>query len=94
MAWLLSLALMIGSLADAGLLVAADDPVLCYDPDVPAFGQKGILGAFDHLPTRVGELLSEVSESVMEPPSSARTASKSRWTTASSGRSAVATGRR
>ena len=69
MAWLLSLALMIGSLA---LMLAYSwrltIPVLVLT--IPMFLlllrlQKGILGAFDHLRTRVGELLSEVSESVM-----------------------------
>jgi ATP-binding cassette, subfamily B, bacterial len=68
-AWLLSLALMAGSL---GLMLAYSWrltlPVLALT--VPMFLlilrlQKGILGAFDRLRTRVGELLSEVSESVM-----------------------------
>jgi ATP-binding cassette, subfamily B, bacterial len=68
-AWLLSLALMIGSLA---MMLAYSwrltVPVLALT--IPMFLailrlQKGILGAFDRLRTRVGELLSEVSESVM-----------------------------
>ncbi len=69
MAWLLSLALMIGSLA---LMLAYSwrltIPVLVLTIPMCLLLlrlQKGILGAFDHLRTRVGELLSEVSESVM-----------------------------
>jgi putative ABC transport system ATP-binding protein len=68
-AWILSFALVLGSLAlmlvyswqltiPVVLLVA---PLLV----VLSRLQKGILGAFDHLRTRVGELLSEVSESLM-----------------------------
>jgi len=68
-AWILSFALVLGSFAlmlvyswqltiSVVLLVA---PLLL----VLARLQRGILGAFDHLRTRVGELLSEVSESLM-----------------------------
>ena len=68
-AWILSLALVGGSLAV--MLVYSwrlTVPVLVLT--APMFLailrlQKGILGAFDRLRTRVGEMLSEVSESVM-----------------------------
>ena len=68
-AWILSLALVVGSL---GVMLAYSwrltIPVLVLT--APMFLlimklQKGILGAFDRLRTRVGEMLSEVSESVM-----------------------------
>jgi ATP-binding cassette subfamily B protein len=68
-AWILSVSLVIGSL---GVMLAYSwrltIPVLVLT--IPMFLailrlQKGILGAFDRLRTRVGELLSEVSESVM-----------------------------
>ena len=88
---------MIGSLA---LMLAYSwrltIPVLCSRSRCACrlVGCKGILGAFDHLRTRVGELLSEVSESVMGAAVVRAYGLQEQMDNRVSGRSTVATGRR